>query len=299
VLRNFSFCLVLLFCLSKAAAQPAMTAIPAGTFFMGSNAGDEDEKPVRQVKIERFFLANTETTYSDFKAFVTATNYQTDAERGDGSYVWDSLGWHKQEGVNWRHDERGRLREKGPELPEKYPVVHVSFEDAARYCNWLSKIENLTEMYVFDANGNCQLMEQGAKNGYRLPFEKEWEYAAKTAGQSCQTAYAGDQQLGKVGWYSGNSEHKTWLVAKKKPVLGNIYDLSGNVWEWCHDLYDRHQNKNCAIDANSTPKTTGNERSIRGGSWNNNKAHCRISNRSSRAADFRDGSLGFRVARWE
>src|SRR5690349_5739918 len=97
--------------------QPEMVAVQGGAFAMGSPEGNADEKPVHRVVVSSFYLSETEITMADFKKFADATGYRTDAERSGGSYIWDSLGWHKQEKVNWRHDESGRIR-----LGAKFPV---------------------------------------------------------------------------------------------------------------------------------------------------------------------------------
>ena len=292
MLRNILlFLFIILLVLPVIAQLPTVLSIPGGTFSMGSRGGDADEKPVHAVTINPFYLAKTETTFAQFKAFAAASGYITDAELGDGSFVWDSLGWHKQEQVNWRHDERGRWRSRTPGDFGNYPVLHVSWYDAAHYCNWLSKQSGLQQVYDFQEN---TLKTIFSANGYRLPGEAEWEYAA--AGGQIQP-FAGSGSLDALAWYSGNSRHHVHAVAGKKANEAGLYDLTGNLWEWCHDWYDPrfYAGSREATDPYGLP--IGQERALRGGSWNNNRTHCRIANRSSRYPDFRDGSVGFRVAR--
>lgn len=292
MLRNILLFLFLILLFLPVIAQlPTVLTIPGGTFSMGSRGGDADEKPVHAVTVSPFYLAKTETTFAQFKAFAEASGYITDAELGDGSFVWDSLGWHKQEQVNWRHDERGRLRSRTPGDFGNYPVLHVSWYDAARYCNWLSKQSGLQHVYDFQENTVTSIF---SANGYRLPSEADWEYAAA---EGKIQPYAGSGSLPALGWYSGNAQHYVHAVAGKKANEAGLYDLTGNVWEWCHDWYDPqfYEKSREAIDPYGPP--IGQERVLRGGSWNNNRAHCRIANRSSRYPDFRDGSVGFRVAR--
>lgn len=276
-MKNTVFCcFVIFFQWSSGLAQPPMVLIPGGAFFMGDVSGDRDEKPVHRVVVDGFFMAQTETTHAAFKTFVEATGYVTDAERSGGSYVWDSLGWHKREGVHWRHDELGRFRDS----PGNYPVVHVSWNDAVRYCNWLSEKEGLVKVYDFQAD---VVRTDRYATGYRLPTEAEWEYAAAGAPGA--------------GWYAGNSRHGTHPVGLKKANIRGFFDLFGNVWEWCGDWYDPRFYDQNQESANPVGPDQGKERSLRGGSWNNKAGHCRPANRTNRFPDFRDGSIGFRVVR--
>ncbi|MBL7827946.1 MAG: formylglycine-generating enzyme family protein [Saprospiraceae bacterium] len=269
---------------ASAIAQPPMVLVPGGSFLRGSLAGDSDEKPQKAVAVDSFWMAVTETTLESFSTFVEATGYVTDAEKRGASYVWDSLGWRLMEGVHWRHDERGRLRAAG-----KFPVLHVSWNDAAQYCNWLSRNAGLEQVYVFE--GSAATVNITA-NGYRLPTEAEWEYAAG-GGVYKNGPFAGEGKLDSLAWYSGNARRRAHEVQGKRPNALGLYDMTGNVWEWCQDYYDADFYKN----TNSKAPAVGTERVLRGGSWNNAPKHCRIQNRSSRFADFSDGNVGFRVCR--
>lgn len=272
---------------SISSAQPNMIRVKGGTFEMGDTAGDADEKPLHQVLITDFMLAATETTYQEFEAFVRTTGYVTDAERGEGSYIWDSLGWHIRLGVHWRHDALGRTIQNSNE----YPVIHVSWNDATQYCNWLSEKQGLIKVYDFQFDS---LVINLQANGYRLPTEAEWEYAAAGGATKKKGHFSGKGALGSLAWYAANTNHGPQKAAQKSPNALGISDLSGNVWEWCHDWYDKDSYKQHP-NSNTFGSSTGKERSIRGGSWNNNARHCRVANRSSRFPDFRDGSIGFRV----
>ncbi len=273
---------------------PEMLTIPGGTCQMGSRAGDADEKPLHAITLSSFYLARTETTFAQFQAFITATHYTTEAERGDGSFIWDSIGWHKEAGINWRHDERGLLRSKTRGDFGQCPVLHVSWNDAARYCNWLSVQSGLPEVYDFQGDSATVMP---AVSGYHLPTEAEWEYAAAEGKLEKAPPYSGSGSLNGLGWYSGNSRHRVHPAALLKANALGLYDLTGNVWEWCQDWYDPHFYEKSSGTKDPAGPTKGRERALRGGSWNNNRAHCRSANRSSRYADFRDGSVGFRVAR--
>ncbi|HRI61474.1 MAG TPA: formylglycine-generating enzyme family protein [Saprospiraceae bacterium] len=272
-------------------SQPEMLFVKGGSFLLGDTSGDADERPIHAIQLNDFFIAKTETTVAQFKVFVEMTAYRTDAERAEGSYIWDSLGWHKREGVNWRHTEIGRLR---PAEQGNYPVVHVSWNDAAYYCNWLSEQSGLQKVYDFQ---NDSLHISLTANGFRLPTEAEWEYAAAGGKTVKSERYAGADEPGAVAWYSGNASRRPHAAGQKRPNTLGIYDFSGNVWEWCQDWYDKDFYATSVNAQNPSGPESGETRCLRGGSWNNSGKHLRIANRSSRYPDFRDGSVGFRVAR--
>ncbi|MEZ4967750.1 MAG: SUMF1/EgtB/PvdO family nonheme iron enzyme [Saprospiraceae bacterium] len=272
-------------------AQPEMVPVPGGGFVMGFARGDADEKPLHAVELDSFLISATEVTVAQYRAFAESSAYRSSAETGDGSYTWDSLGWHKMEGLHWRYSETGRLRSAGE---VRYPVLHVSWYDAVHYCNWLSENAGLRAVYTFQGDS---VSADLTAEGFRLPTEAEWEYAAAEGQTPPKSIYAGAGSLGALAWYSGNSGKRAHPVAQKKANALGIYDLSGNVWEWCHDWYDGRYYEKSARAGNPGGPAHGEMRVLRGGSWNNSGKHCRIANRTSRYPDFRDGSVGFRVVR--
>ncbi|MDX2247207.1 MAG: SUMF1/EgtB/PvdO family nonheme iron enzyme [Bacteroidia bacterium] len=252
---------------------PEMILIKGGTFEMGSDNGKDREKPIHKVTVSDFWLGKTAVTVSTFSAFITATGYKTDAEKEDGSYIWTGSDWKKKAGVNWRCDALGKIR---AENEWNHPVIHVSWNDAKAYCDWLSK-------------------ETGQQ--WRLPTEAEWEYAAG-GGSEQRTIYAGtnnESELGEYAWYTKTTNDKgTRPVGQKKTNRLGLYDMSGNVWEWCNDWYEDYSSSDIS-DPQGSEK--GTSRVLRGGSWYDGAEYCRVSNRNGSTPDLRVSSLGFRPAR--
>jgi len=136
-------------------------------------------------------------------------------------------------------------------------------------------------------------MEYAKKVGKRLPTEAEWEYAARGGNQSRGYTYSGSNDLNSVGWYDGNSGSKTHPVAQKQPNELGLYDMSGNVWEWCADRYGENY-YNQSPGSNPTGPASGSSRVLRGGSWFNSGGGCRVSNRGRDDPSCRDSYSGFR-----
>src|SRR5208337_1463616 len=143
------------------------------------------------------------------------------------------------------------------------PVEQVSWYDAIEFCNKLSQRDGLQKVYTI--NGTDVTADWSA-NGYRLPTEAEWEYAARGAqqGASVYHMYAGSDNLDQVAWYSSNSGETTHPVGQKAPNALGLYDMSGNVWQWCWDLYEAYSGS-----GQNDPRgaSSGDRRVFRGGSW--------------------------------
>lgn len=191
--------------LRAANVEFAFVRVPAGRFLMGSDTGDGDERPAHEVVLPRdFHVMRTEVTVRQFAAFVEATGYQTDAERGNWAWLCPAADLAGPDrGLNWRTP--------GLEQSENHPAVVLTRNDAMAFCRWL-----------------------GAQTGrsVRLPTEAEWEYACR-AGTTGH--YAGD--VTAMGWYRYNSGQRTHPVAQKQPNAWGLYDMHGNVWEWCRDMW--------------------------------------------------------------
>jgi formylglycine-generating enzyme required for sulfatase activity len=179
------------------------------------------------------------------------------------------------------------------------PVENVTWFDAIAYCNARSLQEGLEPAYEID--GETVTWNPDA-DGYRLPTEAEWEYACRAG---TQTAFSGgpiteeycglDPVLDALGWYCGNAEDTTHPVKQKQPNAMGLYDMHGNVWEWCWDRYTEDLGAEVAVDPQGP--TTGAQRVIRGGSWYYYARECRSASRAPYWPNSGDDIVGFRVAR--
>ena len=181
---------------------------------------------------------------------------------------------------------------KGP----KNPVEQVSWADAVLYCNARSRAENLEPCYD-EETGKCDF----SADGYRLPTEAEWEYACR-AGTKTEYFFGRDPvQLKDYAWYIDNSFNKTHPVAEKKPNPWGIYDMYGNVAEWCNDIYSENY-YTVSPDKNPQGPSKGKKYVLRGGSWNTNAENIRSSFRVGEDPGFQDAcfardDIGFRCVR--
>lgn len=154
------------------------------------------------------------------------------------------------------------------------PVLNISWEAASAYCKWLTIRTGHT---------------------YRLPTEAEWEFAARGGGRSQGATYSGGNNIDSVAWYFSNASHKTHPVGQKAPNELGIYDMTGNVWEWCSDWYGADYYASSPKDDPKGPDS-GSHRVIRGGSVASSAAVCRTTNRSKKDPESRDNNYGgFRV----
>ncbi|MDR2869166.1 MAG: formylglycine-generating enzyme family protein [Deferribacteraceae bacterium] len=175
---------------------------------------------------------------------------------------------------------------------EELPVEQVSWLDVIEYCNKRSLAEGLTPVY--SGRGN-DITADWSANGYRLPTEAEWEYAAG-GGNKSQLAmtYSGSNNVDAVGWYSGNSGNRTHTIASKQANELGIYDMSGNIWEWVWDWYGEYSGRE---QVDPVGPVSGDYRVFRGGSWYNDATILRSADRDGYDPSLRYYALGFRVVR--
>ena len=138
------------------------------------------------------------------------------------------------------------------------------------------------------------------KQMYRLSTEAEWEFAARGGIYSQGFSYAGSEDLEQVGWSWENSQHQTQPVGLLQPNELGLYDMSGNVWEWCQDRWDSKYYEQChqeGIVPNPRGPESGQSRVVRGGSWRSGASDCRVADRHNLAPDFRNRLIGLRLSR--
>ncbi len=259
--------------------------IPAGTFQMGSNAGNSDNKPVHQVTITKtFYMGKYEVTQAEYEKYCSYTGSKSpSSDYGDG---------------------------------DNYPAYCVSWYDALVYCNKRSIAEDLTPCYSISGNTDpskwgtvpeSRNIEWDAvvcdwyANGYRLPTEAEWEYAARAGDNTVDSlTYSGTSDVNKLGeyaWYDEIVKGKAHPVGTKKANGFGLYDMSGNVREWCWnwrtDSYDTETEGGC----DPTGTSAGFYRVYRGGSWNYYSERCAVSYRSYDTPNTPLSYFGFRVVR--
>lgn len=265
--------------------------IPGGTFRLGRSGADgpADETPAIALSIPPFYLGTTPITVSQFTAFVEATRTVTDAQAN--SSITPS----------W-------LRPGFSQSPDD-PVVFVSWRDAARYCNWRSKLARLTPAYDIPRNGNTPLLIPGA-NGYRLPYEAEWEYAARNLGQDILFPWGDDDSeanaIAKANFFPRQLALDPWPATSPvnafPPNPLGLRDMAGNVAEWCQDIYQQNAYALAARDP-AAFLNPGSElaeitrRVTRGGSWSNSLSFLRTRARAWCIEQRAAHHIGFRIAR--
>ncbi|GHU49021.1 hypothetical protein FACS1894200_07080 [Spirochaetia bacterium] len=268
-----------------------MVRIQGGTFTMGSPSGYDS--PEHKVTLSGFSIGKYEVTVANFRAFVQATGYKTDAETSDGAYVEANNDWVKKADANWKNPYFTQT--------ENSPVTCVSWNDVVNYCNWKSRQEGLIPAYTISGTN---VSWNRSANGYRLPTEAEWEYACR-AGTT--TPYSSGTSVDNAGWYGGNSGRKTHPVGTKQANAWGLYDMHGNVREWCWDWYGDYSSAN---QTDPSGAASGSYRVLRGGGWSDDvqllrsvardgdsPAGLRSAYRIYNTPTGRNSSLGFRLVR--
>lgn len=278
-----------------------MIQLPGGEFLMGTNEKDgfpaDGEGPIRQVKIDPFLIDQTAVTNAEFKHFIEDTGYVTDAEQYGWSFVFDLFvskntwnevksrvkaapWWLVVHGATWDHPEG---KDSHIHNRMQHPVTHISWNDAVTFCEW---------------------------SGKRLPTEAEWEFAAR--GGLEQKKYPWGDNLHPKGMHYCNIWQGKFpeMNDKKDGYAGTapvntfpangygLYNMSGNVWEWCADWFTKRIHKTGGKHNPHGPKT-GETRVMRGGSYLCHYSYCnryRVAARTSNTPDSSTGNIGLRCA---
>ncbi len=233
--------------------------VKGGTFTMGSPAGvgKDGEHPQRKVTLSDFYISRYEVTNAQYAEFMNEIGADANGSKNGKKYLDID-------------DDRCEIAHNGSSFvvksgKEKYPVIEVTWYGAKAYCEWA---------------------------GGRLPTEAEWEYAARGGNKSKGYKYSGSNNIDDVAWYKDNSGNHTHSVGKKAPNELGIYDMSGNVCEWCSDWRGYYKEYD---QTNPTGAESGSYRVIRGGSWLYGSSYCRVADRSHDSPPNSYGNLGFRV----
>ena len=244
-----------------------MILVEGGTFTMGNKNGSDIENTEHQITLDNFYISNFEISNSQYCKFLN--EYGSDKIKS-GKYIGYNLiqpsSWHKKSdwGINQTGDKW--VPAKGY---ENHPVIFVTWHGAKEYCLWA---------------------------GGRLPTEAEWEYAAGGGNKSENYAYSGSNIPEKVSWKATKYGNKTHQVGTKYPNELGIYDMSGNVWEWCEDVFDKNYYQR-SPEINPCNKGSGPYRCIRGGYSSREGKHSKIYKRNKMTSYLKIAILGFRIVK--
>ena len=239
----------------KSYMEQFMVELPEGRFEMGSpgaGPGSDMERPVHLVTVPKAFMLSRVAVTQELFKMVMGSNPS---------------------------------RFSGP----KHPVEQVSWFDAARFCNELSGLMGLAKVYQF--SGDAVVWKRYA-DGFRLPTEAEWEYAAR-AGR--EDDYSGGSNFEAVAWTAESGEASPSPVGQKSANPWGLFDMSGNVYEWCWDWFGAYGAETVADPVG--PAEPAAERVCRGGSWNRSPWFSRVTGRGGEHPSARSAALGFRIAR--
>ncbi|MFV0344661.1 MAG: formylglycine-generating enzyme family protein [Bacteroidales bacterium] len=213
-----------------------MVAVDGGSFYMGSNDGDDDEKPVHRVSLSDYYIGETEVTQA----------------------LWETVMGDNPSGIKGSNN----------------PVEWVSWNECREFVDRLNRLTG---------------------KSYRLPTEAEWEFAARGGTSSSGYKYSGSDKVSGVAWYRDNGGNKTHPVKGKQSNELGLYDMSGNVSEWCSDWYASDYYSSSS-SSNPRGPSSGPSRVVRGGGWSNYAWYCQVAERDSLNPSFSNYRLGLRLA---
>jgi len=240
--------------------------VKGGSFIMGKENQCFNSHFEHKVELRSFYMDRYEVTVNQFKKFVDETGYKTDADKRGYAFIFKDGEWTKIKGLNWKYNEQGELRSQND---LDYPVIFVSYNDATAYADWAGK---------------------------RLPTEAEWEYAATGGAFQDQCEFSGSDVAKEVGWFKYNSKGIIHKGGGLRPNEIGIYDMSGNLFEWCADWYDETYYQ---VSTNNNPKgpDMGVSKVRRGGCWASDESKLSVKNRLHQDASDSYNYIGFRLVR--
>ena len=252
-------------------AKVDFVRVADGRFTMGSAAADPARKPdetAHSVTLSSgFYMQTTPVTVGVWKRFVDATDYRSEAEKGtSGGSGWNGTVLVQAPGYDW----------KNPGFPQTddHPVTIITYDDALEFTRWATRV---------------------TKRTITLPTEAQWEYAYRAGTTSTYYDPKAKDPL-ELGWFKDNAGQGTKPVRQKKPNAWGIYDMGGNVWQWCLDWYAPYSAEN-AIDPMQTVADASDKprRVLRGGSWLKDRSNGRAAARFRSTPGSRNADTGFRV----